>query len=93
MINKKFLKQDSKDFGKYMQQVVTAEGYDPKLLEQYNLAKEGSVEHVANAEDPNANIPILTRDAAGTEAWNNAPSGTKFKVEQEDGSFVIKTNP
>lgn len=83
----------SKPFNKYMESVVTAEGYDPKLLEQYNLAKEGSVEHVANAEDPNANIPILTRDAAGTEAWNNAPSGTKFKVEQEDGSFVIKTKP
>ena len=83
----------SKEFGVYMQEIVTAEGYDPKLLEQYNLAKEGSVKHVANNEDPNANIPILTRDAAGTEAWNNAPSGTKFKVEQEDGSFVIKTKP
>jgi hypothetical protein len=84
----------SKDFGKYMQGVVGEEGYDPVLKEQYEFAKSGSVEYVEiDTTEDEANLPTLDRTPASVEAWNNAPSGTKFKVQNADGSFTIKTKP
>ena len=70
-----------------------AEGFDPALKEQFDLAVAGDNSTNQAPEEPNPEIPIIERTPEGTATWDAAPSGTKFQVRNADGSLSIKTKP
>ena len=70
-----------------------AEGFDPALKEQFDLAIAGDDSTKQAPEEPNSELPIIERTPEGTATWNAAPSGTKFQVRNADGSLSIKIKP
>ena len=78
-----------KAFSKRTEERVNDPSFNAKAKEQYALYKAGD----NSVQTSTSQLPLLTRDAAGQQAWDNAPSGTQFRVIDANGNETIKTKP
>ena len=76
-------------FSKRTEERINDPSFDAKAKEQYDLYKAGD----DSVQTSTSQLPLLTRDAAGQQMWNNAPSGTQFRVIDANGNETIKTKP
>jgi hypothetical protein len=95
---KEFIKfVESQEFGKPFSEHtsgrMSAEGIDPAIKQQYDLAMAGDNSYTQSQPEESADLPVLDRSQASIDAWNAAASGTKFKVQNADGSYSITTKP
>jgi hypothetical protein len=76
-------------FAKQTTDRVSDASFDVKAKEQYDLYKAGDNSVLTNTSQ----LPLLTRDAAAQQMWDNAAPGTQFRVIDANGNETIKTKP